>query len=98
MRRFFNFGKKEYQEPQISPIPEDQESKQSGTYINESKRHIRIEIYDCGQPDDLSKALGTLRISEDVVKQTLSIWHMKDRQRKGIFVPNGKSNGGLHVQ
>lgn len=91
-RGFFGFGKDKYARPQISPVPEGQKEKMSGTMINESARQIRVEIFDCGTPEDLLKALGHLEIAKDIVKQTLSVWHEKDRRVKGIITPPGNGH------
>jgi len=93
MHRFFNFGKPAYQAPQVSPVPEGQDSDQSGTYINESARQIIVKIFDGGKPADLTIALGTLEVAKDIVKQCLSSWHMKDARTKGIIKVNGNGVG-----
>ena len=91
------FGKpNKYQAPQISPIPERAQEDQSGTYINEGKRAFVVKIFDDGTPDSLAKAIGALEIAKDVVKQTLTMWHMKEAKRKAILVPN-VNGGGPHV-
>ena len=92
------FGKKEYQEKQVAPVPEGQNASQSGTFINESQRQILVKIVDDGNPSALAIALGTLEIATDIVKRQLSEWHMKDNKHKTIITPAPIQNGGLHVQ
>lgn len=91
------FGKKQYMAPQVSPIPERAEKEKTGTYINESKRAFVINIFDDGTEDSLAKAVGALDIAKDVVKHHMSLWHMKEAQRRAILVPNGNGKGGPHV-
>lgn len=93
---FFN-QKPEYRAPQIAPVPEGQADKFNGTLINEAGRAFRIEIFDKGNPEDLALALGTLEIAKDVIKQTMTVWHMKDAKRSALLVPRGNGNGGPHV-
>jgi len=87
------FGKPEYQKPQISPVPDGQSSDESGTFINEGQRQILVKIVDGGKPQDLVIALGTLQVAADIVKQTLSAWHMKDARVKGILKVHGNGQG-----
>lgn len=94
----FPFKKNPYNEPQVAPVPEGQSMEQTGTYINEGQRQIMVKICDTGSPTDLATALGALEIAKDVIKQTLTAWHMKDRQRKGIIVPKTNGQGALHAQ
>ena len=89
--KFPHFGKNKYNESKVSPVPEGQEQKQNGVFINEGARHVVVHIYDCGRPDDIAVALGNLEIAKDVVKQTFSDWHSKDVRRAAIIVP--KING-----
>ena len=93
MRKFFNFGKPEYQAPKVSPVPDGQSSQGSGTMINESTRQIQVIIFDGGRPEDLAIALGTLEIAKDVVKHQISAWHEKDRRLKGIISVGGNGHG-----
>lgn len=93
MRKIFNFGKPQYQAPQIAPIPDDQDKKTSGVLINEQGRCFRVEIFDHGTPQSLAEALGTLEIAKDVIKQQMSIWHVKEQKRSGLLVPGGNGNG-----
>lgn len=89
---FFN-QKPEYKAPQIAPIPEGQADKQSGVLINEQGRCFRVEIFDHGTPQSLAEALGTLEIAKDVIKQQMSIWHVKEQKRAAILIPRGNGNG-----
>jgi hypothetical protein len=91
--KFPSFGKKEYSAPQIAPVPEENTTDQNGTYINEAKRQFQVKIVDTGKMEDLALALGTLEIAKDVIKQTMSAWHMKDAQRKAILVPRSNGHG-----
>lgn len=84
------------QPPPIAAVPEGQSMEQSGTYINESQRQIIVKICDAGGPGDLASALGCLEIAKDVVKNTLTQWHLRDRQKKVIIVPESP-NGGISV-
>lgn len=97
----FPFGPNKYNQPQVSlapPVPEENSTEKTGTYINEQKRQIIVQIFDTGSPEFLATALGALEIAKDVVKQTLTAWHQSDRNRKGILVPKPNGNGDLHVQ
>lgn len=91
------FGKKEYMAPQVSAIPERGEQEKTGTYIHEVKRAFVVKIFDDGTEDSLARAIGALDIAKDVVKQNMSLWHMKEAQRRAILVPNGNGKGGPHV-
>ena len=92
------FGKTKYQAPQISPVPEGQAATMSGTYINEERREILVRIFDGGKPEDLALAIGTIRIAEDIIKQTISLWHTKEQRRSALLVPCGTNGkGGPHV-
>ena len=93
MMKFPNFGKKEYLVPQIAPVPPENSVDQNGTYINEAKRQFQVKIIDTGKMEDLALAIGTLEIAKDVIKQTMSAWHMKDAQRKAILVPRSNGHG-----
>lgn len=92
----FGFGKKEYAQPQGPEVPSGQQADQNGIYINSETRQFVIKIFDGGKPEDLAAALGTLEIAKDVIKQTMSMWHARDAQRRGvgqIIVPKGNGNG-----
>ena len=91
--KFPNFGKKEYSVPQIAPIPAENSVDQNGTYINEAKRQFQVKIIDTGKMEDLALAIGTLEIAKDVIKQTMSAWHMKDAQRKAVLIPRSNGHG-----
>jgi len=91
--RIPRFGKPEYQAPQTPPVPQGQTSEESGTFINEKERQILVKIVDGGKPQDLAIALGTLQVAADIVKQTLSVWHMKDARSKGILKIQGNGVG-----
>lgn len=86
---FFN-QKPQYRAPQVPPVPARKEGEETGVYVNESERCFLVRIYDTGSPHDIALALGTLRIAEDVVKQTLSSWHTREARRSAILRP---SNG-----
>lgn len=88
------FGKPEYQAPQVSSVPPGQKSENSGTYVNEERREIMVRIFDDGTPKALSLALGELAIASDVIKQTISDWHMKEARKKAILVPRGLNGKG----
>ena len=42
---------------------------------------VFVERFD-SYLEDLALAIGTLEIAKDVIKSTMSAWHMKDAQRK----------------
>ena len=91
--KFPSFGKKEYAVPQVAKVPEENSTDQNGTYINEAKRQFQVKIIDTGKMEDLALAIGTLEIAKDVIKQTMSAWHMKDAQRKAILIPRSNGHG-----
>lgn len=96
MKRFkemFGFGKPQYRAPQVASVPEGQSSDLNGTYVNEEARQILIKICDGGNLQDMAAALGTLEVAKDIIKQTITMWHAKDAQRKSIITPNGRSHG-----
>ena len=71
---------------------------ETGTFINEAERRIIIHIYDDGSPDSLKLAVGELCCALDIAKQTISQWHFKNRQTKGIIVsPQANGKGPTHV-
>lgn len=98
MRKLFNFGKKEYQVPQINSVPEGRQEQRNAVLLNDDMRCFRIDIFDHNRPEDLETALGTLELAKDVIKQKLSEWHYKDKMRSGLLVPKGNGKAGLHVQ
>ena len=73
--------------PPIAAVPEHQSSAMNGTYISERDRQFVVKIYDGGKPEDLACALGTLEIAKDIIKNTLSQWHIREKSNKGIIIP-----------
>jgi hypothetical protein len=82
-----------YQMPQIAPVPEGQDTRNNGVYINEEKRCFRIDIFDQGKPGTLEQALGTLEVAKDIIKHHISMWHAREQRRSAILVPKGNGHG-----
>ena len=74
------------------PVPTEEHPRRNGVFINEKERSIQVVIYENGE-QSMGMALGSLEMAKDVVKQQLTAWHMREKQRTGILVP---SNGRAH--
>ena len=70
------------------PEPTEENPRVNDFLVNEKDRAIRITLYHNGQ-DSICKALGSLEMAKDLVKQKMSYWSSREGPR--ILVPsNGK--------
>jgi hypothetical protein len=71
------------------PIPTEENPRRNGIFINQQERSLQIIVYQ-NDEDSIPRALGSLEMAKDVVKQQMSQWHSRQRGN-GILVPsNGK--------
>ena len=77
------------------PTPTEEAPRRNGIFVDDQERSLQVVIYE-NDEDSIPRALGSLEMAKDVVKQKLMEWHMRQKTRTHILVPgNGRSHGNI---